>query len=52
MKKFILSSGFLLFSSNAFAVGGFGLNVGQGVFSVDESSTPLLLDNPNGGDPL
>ena len=52
MKKFILSIGFLLFSSNAFAVGGFGLNIGQGVFSVDESSTPLLLDNPNGGDPL
>ena len=53
MKKLILS--FLpifILSSQVFAIAGFGLNLNQSMFSIDKSTSPLLIDNPDGGDPL
>ena len=53
MKKLILS--FLpifILSSQVFAIAGFGLNLNQSMFSIDKSTSPLLIDNPAGGDPL
>ncbi|NWJ44102.1 hypothetical protein HX837_07895 [Marine Group I thaumarchaeote] len=53
MKKIIQS--FLpifILSSQVFAIAGFGLQVGQSTFSVDKSTSPLLIDNPAGGDQL
>lgn len=49
MKKQLLAAAFLLFSPNAFAIAGFGLSGGQGLFSVDESTTPLLVGDQNVG---
>ncbi len=53
MKKLILS--FLpifILSSQVFAIAGFGINLNQSMFSIDKSTSPLLIDNPAGGDPL
>ena len=53
MKKLILS--FLpifILSSQVFAIAGFGLNLNQSMFSIDKSTSPLLIDNLDGGDPL
>ena len=53
MKKLILS--FLpifILSSQVFAIAGFGLNLNQSMFSIDKSTSPLLIDNPAGGDQL
>ena len=52
MKKFLLTTAFLLFSPQAFAVAGFGISASQGLFSVGEKTTPVLIDNPAGDDPL
>ena len=53
MKKLILS--FLpifILSSQVFAIAGFGLNLNQSIFSIDKSTSPLLIENPDGGDLL
>ena len=53
MKKLILS--FLpifILSSQVFAIAGFGINLNQSMFSIDKSTSPLLIDNPAGGDQL
>ena len=53
MKKIIQS--FLpifILSSQVFAIAGFGINLSQSMFSIDKSTSPLLIDNPAGGDPL
>ena len=41
-----------IISSQVFAIAGFGLNLNQSMFSIDKSTSPLLIDNPDGGDPL
>ena len=41
-----------IISSQVFAIAGFGLNLNQSMFSIDKSTSPLLIDNPAGGDPL
>ena len=53
MKKIIqtLLPIFIL-SSQVFAIAGFGINLNQSMFSIDKSTSPLLIDNPAGGDPL
>ena len=41
-----------ILSSQVFAIAGFGINLNQSMFSIDKSTSPLLIDNPAGGDPL
>jgi len=40
-----------ILSSQVFAIAGFGINLNQSMFSIDKSTSPLLIDNPAGGDP-
>ena len=41
-----------ILSSQVFAIAGFGINLNQSMFSIDKSTSPLLIDNPAGGDQL
>ena len=41
-----------ILSSQVFAIAGFGINLNQSMFSIDKSTSPLLIDNPAGGDLL
>ena len=42
----------IILSSQVFAIAGFGINLNQSMFSIDKSTSPLLIDNPAGGNPL
>jgi|TARA_B110001454_G_scaffold131485_1_gene122450 hypothetical protein len=53
MKKLIQSFlPILILSSQVFAIAGFGINLNQSMFSIDKSTSPLLIDNPAGEDLL
>ena len=41
-----------ILSSQVFAIAGFGINLNKSMFSIDKSTSPLLIDNPAGGDLL
>ena len=41
-----------ILSSQVFAIAGFGINLNQSMFSIDKSTSPLLIKDPDGGDPL
>ena len=44
MKYFLKSILSLLFLSNVFALAGFGLNLNQGMYSVPETMTDLIVE--------
>lgn len=52
MKKIIIFLIPFFIISKLFAIAGIGLSVNQSIFNVDESSNPIFVDNPLGGDQI
>jgi len=52
MKKYLMITFLAILPSSIFAIAGLGVSANQSLFSVSSSQSPLLVDNPLGGDPL
>ena len=52
MKKYLIIGFLAVLPSMIFAIAGLGISLNQSMFSVGSSQSPLLIDNPLGGDQL